>query len=439
MSPSTGKKRLDQGKMNVLLSPAIAVMNRLKYPQKFALISLLFVLPLALVMYLLISEINERIDFSQKEIHGTMYLRPLRKLLEHVPQERMLADSYLSGRVSLRPELERKEAEVDEDFVALEAVDQKLGKILQTTEKFSALKDNWKDLKEKTLRLETTAIGASYTKLMADIRDLISHVGDTSNLIAEPDPDSYYLMDAVLLKLPEGEDLLAHIRSLGEDIVTRKTLTAGAKAQLLVLAGLLKANSDATKKGMSIAFSNNPAGNLKLVLERPLEESIIAIEELLDMLYTEIIYAETLNIQPTTYVESVTKTLDASFNLWDRTIIELDGLLKARIDKLSQKKHLVEIFALLVLMVVIYLLVAFYLAVMRTVASLEEASQRMVSGNMDGVVTLETQDELGQVAKSFNHIATRLQTEWAQAREESARQGGRGDAAGSRGEIPEHL
>ena len=33
----------------MLLAPAITVMNRLKYPQKFALISLLFALPLALL------------------------------------------------------------------------------------------------------------------------------------------------------------------------------------------------------------------------------------------------------------------------------------------------------------------------------------------------------------------------------------------------------
>lgn len=48
----------------MLLSPAIAVMNRLKYPQKFALISLVFALPLALVMYFFISEINDRIELT---------------------------------------------------------------------------------------------------------------------------------------------------------------------------------------------------------------------------------------------------------------------------------------------------------------------------------------------------------------------------------------
>ena len=47
--------------------PAIALMNRLTYPQKFLLISLLFILPLVLVMYLLLTELSLRREFSQKE------------------------------------------------------------------------------------------------------------------------------------------------------------------------------------------------------------------------------------------------------------------------------------------------------------------------------------------------------------------------------------
>ena len=57
-------------------APAIALMNRLTYPQKFLLISMLFILPLTLVMYLLLTELSMQREFSQKELYGTTYLRP---------------------------------------------------------------------------------------------------------------------------------------------------------------------------------------------------------------------------------------------------------------------------------------------------------------------------------------------------------------------------
>jgi signal transduction histidine kinase len=58
---------------------------------------------------------------------------------------------------------------------------------------------------------------------------------------------------------------------------------------------------------------------------------------------------------------------------------------------------------------------------MRTVRSLEETTQLMVGGEMGERFTLETRDELGQVANSFNTIADRLREESAQTREAEAK------------------
>ena len=45
-----------------------------------------------------------------------------------------------------------------------------------------------------------------YTSFVATIRTMITHAGDTSNLILDPDLDSYYLMDVTLLALPQTQD-----------------------------------------------------------------------------------------------------------------------------------------------------------------------------------------------------------------------------------------
>ena len=70
--------------MKALFRPAMALMNRLKYPHKFALISLLFAFPLALVLYFLVSQINTGIIGK--------YLSSLGKLDDIVaPKERFEA------------------------------------------------------------------------------------------------------------------------------------------------------------------------------------------------------------------------------------------------------------------------------------------------------------------------------------------------------------
>ena len=43
------------------------------------------------------------------------------------------------------------------------------------------------------------------TEIWRNTQTVIAGVGDTSNLILEPDLDTYYLRDAALLKLPEAD------------------------------------------------------------------------------------------------------------------------------------------------------------------------------------------------------------------------------------------
>src|SRR3712207_2593141 len=100
--------------MTRLFEPAIALMDRLKYPQKLALISLLLVLPLTLTIVLLTSDVSAREDFTHRELAGISYLRPLRQTYEHTLQNKWLAQQYLSrnqpNRAALLDNLSRLEA-----------------------------------------------------------------------------------------------------------------------------------------------------------------------------------------------------------------------------------------------------------------------------------------------------------------------------------------
>ena len=388
------------GRLQLLFAPAVAVMNRLTYPRKFAFLILLSALPLGLVMYLLIVEMNDRIEFAQKEIQGELYLRPLRHLFEHAIQSRELAHAYADGKVSLRPELIRKQAEIDEDFETLQAVDQNLGHALNTTSKYIAIKENWRFLRAKLLGLDASDCDDLHTQLLTEIRGLGLHVGNTSNLILDPDLDSYYLMDAILLKLPQGQDLLAQASLLGKKEHRHRQDAHGARKGRNSSAwpACYAPTGRTPKKGLDVAFRNNPAANLKASLEQPLRDHLAATDAFLHAIDSDVVKARTTTIPPDAYDRLVRRSLETNFDLWDRSVVTLEGLLQARIDGFARKKYLVEGFASVTLLLVVYLLMAIYFGVMNTVSRLREASERMLSGSVDQVITLETRDELGQVA-----------------------------------------
>ena len=319
---------------------------------------LIFILTFTGVVYQLIVEINSQIYFANKEIQGNIYLHPLEKLLKDIPEDRRLAHRYLNFQAN-QTEILISQYQLERDFQELENIDNQLGKSLLTHEKFNSLKQKWQSLKQQTLGVKAGSISdintQLHTELIAELRALIFHVGNTSNLILDPALDSYYLMDSVLIQLPNGQDLLAQLILLIENIITRKALTLEQKERLVVLAGLVKANIEATKNGIMVAFENNQNQQLKLNIEQDIQEYVTTGELFLKKVEEKIINANTINIDYEQYSALATKTLNSSFNLWTPAANELDSLLQARRDRLAKKKYLLEGFSVLVLIIAIYI------------------------------------------------------------------------------------
>ena len=406
----------------MLLSPAIAVMNRLKYPQKFALISVLFLLPLAMVMYFFYSEINASIAFSRKELDGTRYLRPLKQLLGHAALHQIAAAADPQSAAADRAMPEHSRAAIESDLETLAQAEADLGKRLTSTSRHEVITARWRLVRETPRPTHPAEFDATHGQFVAGIRDQFTHVGNTSNLILDPDLDSYYLMDAILLKLPEAADIARQLSVAAKRVSAKEEMLAvEERADLIRLASLLGSNLEAVKAGMAIAFANNPSMRLAPQLAEPLAQYVRTTEVLLGDLQRKLVQAGLSSDALNALDESVTTVLGANSSFWDRVVADLDGLLQARIDKLAERRYWVTILTAVALLVVLYLLSAFYICVTDTVTSLEQTTERMLAGRLDERFSVAACDELGKLAVSFNAIADRLRTEWVQAREESAR------------------
>jgi serine phosphatase RsbU (regulator of sigma subunit) len=387
-------------------SLGIHLMNRLSYPQKFTLIGFLFAMPLTLVMYLLISEINSRVDFAQKEIYGNQYLRSLRQLKEYILKLELLNDRSLNQNFNAPDTIVDLELQIDGIFQTLGNTDHQLGHLLISTDKFNKIYSSWQRFKLHRNQWSLETHDFFYQNLAADINKLSLRIGDTSNLILDPDLDTYYLMDAILLKLPEIQKILSDIRLISQRIRVVSTEKSDEKVRLITLLDRLKEINNDLAISMEVGLKNNPQGNLRGKLGENLKRFNSAVGQLtkqVDRLITP-----TAILDYSNYLNESDLTLDLSFQLWDKITIELDFLLQVRIDGFVRRRHMVSVFVLIILAILIYLFVAFYRSVMRTVFVLDEASKKMMDGNFNGQITLENQDELGQVVSSFNSIASAL-------------------------------
>ena len=323
------------------------VLAGLKVWHKLLLICFSFVLPIVVMFWLIVHGLNERIDFARLEQAGNEYQAALEELLELVPQHRLAGQRFPTGEAGGRASLSALEQRIDEAFVGLESVDARLGARLQFTPgglakrqrenaSAAALKEEWRALRSSRPGLASAAGVERHRHLIAGVRTMITHAGDTSNLILDPDLDSYYLMDVTLLALPQTQDRLAAAMVDGTEALRSGDISHAERVQLNVHAALLKEsdldrivgstrtalNEDDKFYGVRLALQTN--------VPPALTEFSTAATEFIRLM-TQLAESERTVVTAEQFLAAGAKARAASFRFWHTARRELDGLLQERI------------------------------------------------------------------------------------------------------------
>jgi methyl-accepting chemotaxis protein len=249
----------------------LKMIRKIRISRKLLLISLTYTAPIAPLAAYLISATNKDINFARMEKFGNEYQRPLEQLLQSVARHEVIAHSMLSEKASTNDQIVGEQTRVERAMDSLDAVDRKLGVTLQFTDeglasrkrenaRASKVREKWQALKLQLSHLTPAASDEQHQSLIADIRTMITHSGDMSNLILDPDLDSYYLMDATLCALPQTQDRMSAMVLDGAEMLKKPTLTVAERTRLAVYAALLQ-ESDLDRVSGSVHTALNEDAN----------------------------------------------------------------------------------------------------------------------------------------------------------------------------------
>src|SRR5262245_53359568 len=291
-------------------------MDRLTYPRKFLLISVLFGIPLALATYFLFGEINDSLEIARRQVVGLRYLeasQPLfRRIQEHMEEE----ISPLRGDAG-EARRQRQLAEITEAFAVLERAQKEMGPILGSAQRYSTVKSN-----VETLKYELGRAGAIVTDDLREpvataTRTLMTNVGDSSRLILDEELASYYLVDTVLFNLPATQLFITQVRGVGELTAALQRVSVEDRARLNVLEGRLQGTKGAINHSVRRAMELSESSTIRQALEPALAAAVKSVEELVGALTREILNTEDVKIAPAAWRKIGNDALSASFRLWD--------------------------------------------------------------------------------------------------------------------------
>jgi methyl-accepting chemotaxis protein len=338
-----------------LLSPATQLMSRLTYARKFALIAVVLLIPTGVALNAYWTQQGTQIDFSAKERLGVEVAKPANTLVAALGAARNGSTADVDGALA-----DLKKAETEHRAA------------LDTGETFAAVEDAVAKAKQN---------GEGYGEAIIATIALITQVANESNLILDPDLDSFYLMDALVIKLSAALDQASRADG-AEDLGTTMTLMGD---------------------GFGTSYAKTSDAKLEPTLSAAMDSALQA-----------------------------TKSGDrASANaglakLADVVAPELDRLLETRVDKLTAARTRIGVIVGIFLVLALYLFAGFFVSVRTTVArisaglrsltdrdttdlrkGLQAIADRDLTRDVEpttAAIVVDTRDELGEVAAAANAI-----------------------------------
>jgi len=386
-----------RSQISPILAPIAAWLGRLSVSRKLTLIYLLDLTAVIFVSGILISEKYLAIDFARKELVGVSYTNAVRDVL--MPQvgtpslnqaDITAARHRLASQRALQDEMLSAQAD-SQAFVDSLGAPASTGQPLPV-----ALKPT-----------------------IAYARALITTVGNQSNLILDPDLDSYYNMSLVVLRFPElVEVLFDTAQAVGQDTPKPGVASALQGTTLLILAGRL----DAIRQGIASDYSQAYAAGSP-ALKAALLPHQQALDDQLGQLLGQVQKASGEGVQRQDR-QAISATygavLDALNLAWGASSQSLNDLLQARVSALFHKMwlHLGTALALLLaILSVVYTVARLISKPLQQLASV--ANDVRQSGNYNLRAQWASQDEIGHLVQTFNSMLAQLDQDRS-AREELA-------------------
>jgi HAMP domain-containing protein len=383
--------------------------RNLKVARKLILLAIVFSVPVVALLFLLVKEQNISIDFGQNERRGVEYIKPVRQLLHDIQKHQV---AFLNGGA----EAAALEKQIEEDIRSVQEVDVRYGKELKTTHGLAGLAEKWATTKSLILRNSSSAkpenINSVYDDIVGkSILPLIIQAGNTSQLILDPDLDSYYAMDNVINELPELGQLIAQANAHATDLILTRENNESKKQLIAFILARIEPAMKTINNGLQTSISENPSLRGKLSL--PLRAQIETVKAFDDMLRRQVLDAgpsEFAKVDLKSITANGLETLDSNYALYDATLGVLDDLLASRVSRFNQRRAFSLGAVGISIVIAALFIISIGRSISRPIAELKEVTDRISKGDLSTSADIDQRDEIGELAGAINQLQKTLQS-----------------------------
>lgn len=378
-------------------SPQKSSAGGFSYSQRFVIITLIFTIPILAFIPFAYEQIIRIDRYGLKEQAGTQYLRNLWQLTSSLQSYQDLSIQVQNGTTSSEV-VETAKNLVEKDLQILKTIEVSGGELAQPIS-VGNLTDQWNDAQTNS-DLDLLLENISIARLNA---------GDASFLILDPDLDTYYLMDAVLLKLPDNQNLIYKAKLLINQAVKNNELSLSEEIELRNILIAITENLNAIERGLSVASNNNANQAYIPELKPAFENYRKQMDKFLNAIQQNLL--DNFSAEGATELEPLfTQTRIQESEFYSLVSQGLESGIQNRTTSLIRR------LALIIIISVVSSLIAFIIG-NRLIKSISspltrtiEAADELIAGNLSFRIKNPSTGEVGKVMEAFNRLADEVLT-----------------------------
>ncbi|WP_372964433.1 methyl-accepting chemotaxis protein [Marinobacter sp.] len=345
-----------------------------------------------------------QIRFVEKERQGLEEINLVREPLALIQEHRGFSAAFHGGNEAFLSDMRNKAAEIERSLSGLE---QLVSRKISTNEVAGSVKTiqrDWARISGSVTGMTASQSFESHTELIEQLFLLTGLLAENSNLILDPEVDTFYLVGMVINQLPSLTESMAQARGIGAGVAAAGTHQGRSWANLAVREDRIVQQLDALTYSLERVFAYKPelAGELKELGD----QTQGSIRKLSTLLEAQLLEPDILSVSAGEVMRVSTEAINQVYDVFDRTLPVLDRLLDARENRFVQIRTGALVVMALAFLIVLYLFLSFYRGVISSIEAFQATTGRLGEGDLTARFTVKGRDELAGVANSLNEMVS---------------------------------
>ena len=385
--------------------PAIRLMYKLSFPRKFLLIAFVFAIPLTISMQYTLSSLSFGIERAHKDRSGIGFLGESSRLLVAVQRHRGVLNAKLHGDVSIGDERMLQDMEsIRKSIRLLQAWAEESKTKQYELERLHEVENIWSQIEAHEGGSDADMLWEMHTKIIQLLSRLMTQIGSELSYSLDANLSFHNISDAALDHLPQVMETAGQARGLGAGYLAEKRIGRVGNYRLSNLNSQMLLQMQKVAEHLERMDRAEPIlGQVKQQFEE-LSDTVSAFERITHSTFLE---HEDFSVTPSDYFMQGTQLINRATKLQELLLNHLSEVLSQEIERKFSGMYRIKSIAVLSLLLIVFLFLAFYRSIMHMIESLAETADRMKRGDMREM-ELMPEDELGHVVHSFNTVADEL-------------------------------